>query len=133
MAMPSKGRRWRRQIHLARWRAERLAEDKCVAREESGRNMSIPVTWRNDVEALAFQPDGRQGYCMIHRLAFRTLLGFSPTPEDCASFFRDNFDAFQAAANAKIREKNVADGMNFHLTSRDVARRLKLANQSAVG
>ena len=95
--------------------------------------MSVPVIWRGDIEAFAFQPAGRQGYCIVHRRAFRTLLGFSPTPQECESFFRAHLDAFQAAANAKIVEKNIASEVNFHLTSRDVARRLMLANQSAVG
>lgn len=85
------------------------------------------VTWRNNIEALTFQPDGRQEYCVVHRRAFRTLLGFDPTPEDCEIFFCANRAAFEAAASAKIVEKNIVSGLNFHLTSRDVARQLKLA------
>jgi hypothetical protein len=91
------------------------------------------VTWRSDIDALAFRPDGGQGYCMVHRRAFRTLLGFSPSPDDCETFFRANRSAFQAAAQAKILEKNIARGLNFHLTSRDVARRLKLAKRAEPG
>ena len=85
------------------------------------------MTWRADIEALTFQPDGRREYCVVHRRAFRTLLGFNPTSEDCESFFHANRGAFEAAASAKILEKNIASGLNFHLTSRDVARKLKLA------
>lgn len=95
--------------------------------------MSIPAIWRSDIEALAFRPDGRPGFCMVHRRAFRTLMGFSPTPEDCEVFFRSNRGAFQAAAHAKIIEKNIARGSNFHLTSRDIARRLALANRARLG
>jgi hypothetical protein len=99
----------------------------------SGATMSILVTWRRDIEAFAFQPAGRQGYCMIHRRAFRTLLGFTPTPGDCETYFRANVDAFEAAADVKIREKNIAHDLNFHLTSRDVARQLRLAKRPRVG
>ena len=82
------------------------------------------VTWRSDIEALAFQPDGGQAFCMVHRRAFRTLLGFSPTPEECGAYFTANREAFEAAASAKIVEKQIGSGLNFHLTSRDVARHL---------
>jgi hypothetical protein len=85
------------------------------------------TTWRSDIEALIFHPDSRQEHCAVHRRAFRTLLGFDPSPEDCATFFRANRAAFEAAAGAKILEKSIAGGSNFHLTSRDVARQLKLA------
>jgi hypothetical protein len=78
------------------------------------------VSWRDDIEALAFEPDGHSGFCMVHRLAFRTLLRFSPEPEDCEAFFRIHERAFHAAAKAKIVQKRVAQGVNFHLTSRDV-------------
>lgn len=70
---------------------------------------------------------------MVHRRAFRTLLGFNPTPEDCESFFGAHRAAFEAAARAKILEKNIVSGLNFHLTSRDVARQLKLAKSRRVG
>ena len=40
-------------------------------------------------------------------------------------YFRANRDAFQAAADAKILREAVAPGVNFHLTSRDVARQIK--------
>jgi hypothetical protein len=91
------------------------------------------VTWRSDIDALAFQPDGGQRYCVVHRRAFRTLLGFNPSPADCESFFHANRDAFQAAASAKTLAKKLARGLNFHLTSRDVARRIELAKRSRLG
>jgi len=83
------------------------------------------MIWRHDIDALAFQPDDYRGHCLIHRRAFRTLLRFSPTPEDCETFFHAHEDAFRAAATAKILRAKVLDGANFHLTSRDVARQLK--------
>jgi hypothetical protein len=82
------------------------------------------VSWRADIEALAFEPDDHGGFCMVHRLAFRTLLRFSPEPEDCEAFFRVHERAFHAAAKAKIVQKLVAHGVNFHLTSRDVSRQI---------
>lgn len=86
---------------------------------------SSKADWNSNTEALAFQPDGHQEYCMIHRRAFRTLLGFTPTPEDCELFFFANRDAFQEAARTKILTKKIAPGLNFHLTSRDVCREIK--------
>jgi hypothetical protein len=83
------------------------------------------MAWRSNIDALAFHPDGRQEQCTVHRHAFRTLLSFDPTPEDCESFFLTNKAAFEAAARAKIRQKSIADGVNFHLTSRDIARQLR--------
>jgi len=62
---------------------------------------------------------------MVHRHAFRTLLRVSPEPQDCEVFFRANEYAFRAAASAKILREAVAPGVNFHLTSRDVARHIK--------
>jgi hypothetical protein len=91
------------------------------------------VTWRSHIEALAFQPAGRQEDCVVHRRAFRTLLGFDPSPEECEAFFRANRAAFEAAASAKVLEKDLASGVNFHLTSRDVARQLRLATRCPVG
>lgn len=85
------------------------------------------MIWRSHIDALAFQPEGRQEYCVVHRRAFRTLLGFSPTPQECESFFCANRAAFEAAASAKIGDGKVVRGLNFHLTSRDVARQLTLA------
>jgi hypothetical protein len=79
-----------------------------------------PVCWRDDIDALAFEPDNHRGFCMVHRLAFRTLLKFSPEPGDCLAFFRRQERAFHAAAGAKIARRAIAPGVNFHLTSRDV-------------
>lgn len=81
--------------------------------------------WRDDVEALAFRPDGHEGLCMVHRHAFRTLLRAMPSPEQCADFFWAHEPAFQAAAREKVLRANVAVDANFHLTSRDVSRALK--------
>jgi hypothetical protein len=95
--------------------------------------MSMSALWRGDIDALAFRPDGRPEFCMVHRRAFRTLMGANPTPEDCEAFFRGHRGAFEAAAHAKIAEKDIARGTNFHLTSRDIARRLALANRARLG
>jgi len=83
------------------------------------------MTWRPDIDALVFEPEGHQGGCMVHRRAFRALLRFSPAPEDCEAFFQSHEAAFRAAASAKIHRENVLRGTNFHLTSRDVARQIK--------
>ena len=81
--------------------------------------------WRNDIDALAFQPEQHTGFCMVHLRAFRTLLRKTPSPPDCVAFFTTHQEAFQAAARAKLQRVNVSETANFHLTSRDVARQLK--------
>jgi hypothetical protein len=82
--------------------------------------------WRDDVDALAFRPDGHDGLCLVHRHAFRTLLRAMPRPEQCEDFFAAHRDAFQAAARAKLLRAKIAAGANFHLTSRDLRRQLKI-------
>jgi hypothetical protein len=83
------------------------------------------TAWRHDIDALVFEPDDHLGLCMVHRRAFRTLLRLSPEPEDCEVFFRTHERAFRTAASAKISRADVARGVNFHLTSRDVAREME--------
>ncbi|MCP8938049.1 hypothetical protein NK718_05940 [Alsobacter sp. SYSU M60028] len=83
--------------------------------------------WRDDVDALAFRPPGRAGLCFVHRLAFRALLRAEPAPVACLAFFRRHAAAFEAAALAKASARALPDDANFHLTSRDVARRLTVA------
>lgn len=80
------------------------------------------ASWRHDVDSLCFQPAGHGGQCFIHRRAFATILGFEPTPEDCAACFQQRLAAFEAAAAAKIRRAAVAADASFHLNSRDVLR-----------
>jgi hypothetical protein len=80
------------------------------------------ILWRDDIDALSFEAAGHAGCCTVHRLAFRTLLGRTPTPEDCMAYFKANEHAFRAAAGAKILRRGLGPGVNFHLTSRDVAR-----------
>ncbi|MET0876898.1 MAG: hypothetical protein ABWY14_07155 [Tardiphaga sp.] len=88
--------------------------------------MSARPVWRDDVDALAFAPDDHDGLCMVHRHAFRTLLRAMPSPQQCEAFFQSHQEAFQAAACAKILRARVAAGTNFHLTSRDLRRQLKM-------
>ncbi|UZE47182.1 hypothetical protein [Rhodopseudomonas sp. P2A-2r] len=83
-----------------------------------------PPAWRDDIDSLAFRPDGHDGVCMVHRRAFRTLLKRVATADDCADFFRRHEAAFQAAARAKIERAMLGQGANLHLTSRDVARQM---------
>ena len=81
--------------------------------------------WRDDIDALAFQPGEHSGLCMVHRRAFRTLLLITPSPRECVEFFNTHHEAFQAAARAKLLRTNITTSANFHLTSRDVTRQLK--------
>jgi hypothetical protein len=84
-----------------------------------------PPLWRNDIDALAFQPERHTGLCMVHRRAFRTLLRAMPSPQQCVEFFDAHQEAFQAAARAKLQRASLSKTANFHLTSRDVKRQLK--------
>ncbi|MBS0420823.1 MAG: hypothetical protein JSR66_24140 [Proteobacteria bacterium] len=82
----------------------------------------MTATWRSDVDSFCFTPSGHAGLCFVHRRAFATILGFDPTPEDCAACFRDRGAAFEAAAAAKINRSALAAGAHFHLNSRDILR-----------
>jgi hypothetical protein len=81
--------------------------------------------WRDEIDALAFQPADHAGLCMVHRRAFRTLLRSVASPQECVDFYHTHRDAFQAAARAKVVRAEMPDTANFHLTSRDVTRQMK--------
>jgi hypothetical protein len=78
--------------------------------------------WRQDINALAFRPEGHAGTCVVHRLAFRTLMQLEPTPDACIAYFTAHEGAFRASARAKISRRRLNPDANFHLTSRDLAR-----------
>src|SRR6266851_8265174 len=75
-------------------------------------------TWRDDIDALEFQPADHQGACMMHRRAFRMLLRATPSPQQCVDYYHSHQDAFQAAARAKVLRASVVSNANFHITSR---------------
>lgn len=81
-----------------------------------------PALWRADIDSLAFQPLRHEGQCVVHRLAFRTLLGTDATPQACLDYFHAQRAAFETAAAAKIERRGLPMDANFHLNSRDVAR-----------
>lgn len=86
------------------------------------------LSWRADVDALSFRPEGHSGVCMVHRHAFRTLLKRMPSPEECAAFFRTQETAFHFAALGKIAHARLTCDAHLHLNSRDLARAMaKLA------
>jgi hypothetical protein len=82
------------------------------------------VRWLPEIDALVFSVDDHMAFCAVHRRAFRTLLGFEPSPEDCLIYFGGFEVAFRIAASEKIAKKGLPIGRNFHLTSRDIARNL---------
>ena len=88
------------------------------------------LTWRHDIDALVFRPHGHDGSCFIHRLAFRSMRG-EVSQEDCEAYFRVHRQAFERAAQTKIRGAGLTMDLNFHLTSRDVRRALTAAGQLA--
>ncbi|HXI06328.1 MAG: hypothetical protein ACRC1G_06840 [Bradyrhizobium sp.] len=82
--------------------------------------------WRSDIDSLAFQPAGHLGVCVMHRRAFRALLRALPSPQQCLDFYFTHQPAFLAAASEKMRLKRLAATANFHLTSRDIGRQLRI-------
>ena len=88
------------------------------------------LTWRHDIDALVFRPNGHEGSGFIHRLAFRSM-SEEAGQEGCEAYFRAHREAFERAARAKIRKAGLAMEQNFHLTSRDVRRALTAARDVA--
>ena len=82
------------------------------------------AVWRSDIDALTFPVREHAAVCAVHRRAFRTLLRFDPTPQDCLDYFKDFEGAFRAAAIRKIASGGLPAGKNLHLTSRDIRRNL---------
>jgi hypothetical protein len=98
-----------------------------TAHVESSTPGGVPnagAVWRSDIDALAFPVGAHAASCMVHRRAFRTLLGFDPAPADCLRHFSEHEHAFRSAAAAKIAQNQLLAGTNLHLTSRDIARKL---------
>lgn len=83
--------------------------------------MLCAAAWREDIDALQFWAGGGR-VCMMHRLAFRSLLGRVPQRNDCLAYFAAHDGVFRAAAALKIARQGIAPAHNFHLTSRDIAR-----------
>lgn len=95
--------------------------------------MSNEAHWRDDIASLVFPVTGHGAICAVHRGAFKTLLGTSPSPETCLGYFRRFEAAFRSAADAKIARKGISPGTSLHLTSRDIARKLLEDAQIADG
>src|ERR1700745_330891 len=96
-------------------------------------DLKTQAHWRSEIDALVFPLDEHAAFCAVHRRAFRTILGSEPAPEACLNYFRGHEDAFRAAASFKIAQKRLPAGRNFHLTSRDVARKLVELKQKENG
>lgn len=87
----------------------------------------MTVLWREDIDALQFDA-GEGRLCMMHRLAFRALIGErSPLPVQCLAYFKANTVLFARAAEQKIARAGGCAG-NFHITSRDVQGAAELAS-----
>lgn len=82
------------------------------------------MRWRADLDAVEFVPRGREAAAVVHRRAFRVLLGREPTPDDCLAFLREASRAFEDAARDKIDRARIGPAVRFHLTSRDLRRAL---------
>ena len=95
--------------------------------------MKPEARWRTDIQSLVFPIGDDAASCAVHRGAFRTLLGAEPTQEACLAYFERFEEAFRAAALLKIVRKRILADTNFHLTSRDIARKLLEAKQIECG
>jgi hypothetical protein len=91
------------------------------------------AVWRSDIDALIFPVREQAAFCAVHRRAFRTLLGSEATPQDCLDYFEKFEFAFRAAASSTVAEKGLSVGKNFHLTSRDIRRKLVELNPNKQG
>ncbi len=80
------------------------------------------AVWSAGIDALVFTPAGHRGRCAVHRLAFRTLLGHRPEPDDCLVHFAAHRAAFDRAAARKIADRRCPPDAGLHLTSRDIRR-----------
>jgi hypothetical protein len=83
---------------------------------------STQIIWRADIDSLAFYPTEHRGQCVIHRRAFRALLGFDAQQQDCLNCFEMRRATFERAAQTKIQRGKLAATSNFHLNSRDIQR-----------
>lgn len=80
----------------------------------------VDVVWRDDIDSLAFRPQGHRGLCVMHRRAFRVLLGRDATPQQCLDYFHAHGAVFERAAHAKIARASLAVDAYFHINSRNV-------------
>ncbi|MBP2291585.1 DUF1488 family protein [Azospirillum rugosum] len=82
--------------------------------------------WSRAIDSLVFTPDGHRGRCVVHRLAFRALLGLrQPEPADGLAHFAAHRAAYQRAAARKIVDRGLPPDASLHLTSRAVQRALE--------
>jgi hypothetical protein len=97
---------------------------------QAGAVSQAGTLWRDDLDALAFAVPGHGGDCLVHRRAFRALVGGSaaretpatPDRDTCLALFDRDTSAFCAAAQAKILRQSIPKGKNLHLNSRDIRR-----------
>ena len=95
--------------------------------------MPDAAQWREDLDALQFPVPGHGGHCVIHRLAFRSLLRQPPVAADCLSFYDQHRPAFAEAARRKISRQAIEPGRNLHLNSRDIRRALAGMDEGTQG
>lgn len=83
--------------------------------------MPLDVAWRPDLDALQF-PAGNGSTCVVHRLAFKVLLGKVPEASECLDYVRANPAPFAAAARRRLNEESGIGRRSFHLNSRHIRR-----------
>ena len=90
--------------------------------------------WRSDIDSLAFC-SGHNGSASSTGAHSGDAAGLHPVAAAEHRLLSDAPGSFEAAARAKLAAKDIRDTENFHLTSRDVRRRLKnsVASDDAVG
>ena len=84
--------------------------------------MQDAAEWSEELDALRFAVPGHGAFCAVHRLAFKAVLGPSPSGQSALTFFHEHEVAFVAAALAKIKRANLPAGRSLHLNSRDIRR-----------
>ena len=92
----------------------------CTVLTNATADNGVAVFWRDDIDSLAFRPNGHEGLCVMHRRAFRVLFGKDPAPQECFDYFLARRPAFERAAQDKIASAALPANAHFHLNSRDI-------------
>lgn len=88
------------------------------------------AVWRDDLDALQFPAGNGGALCMIHRLAFRKLIGHDPREQDCLDWYDVNAAVFHAAAIAKMARLELSEDRNLHIDSRDISAQMRADGQA---
>ena len=81
--------------------------------------------WDADQYCVAFgiEIGEYQGVVRVHRGAFRSLLGVTPTPERCIEAYHLHRTRLELIAERKVRHRQLTEDGNIEITGRDLRER----------